>query len=126
MLRFKFYVGVFPVAGLLILVCLYSIYNHSKLSRQLDVLQEEHYGPISLVESALLATSQLERAILLEADGQADLARRAYERSIPAFSVWFESGRGEGMRASFRRSCASYRLGARQSSSPENFRKQLR
>ncbi len=95
MLRSKFYVGVFPVAGLLILVCLYSIYNHSKLSRQLDELQEAHYRPISLVERTLLATSQLERAILLKADGQANLARRAYDRSVPVFEAWFERDGGD-------------------------------
>ncbi|MDQ8185284.1 ATP-binding protein [Pelagicoccus sp. SDUM812002] len=95
MLRSKLYIGMFPVAGLLILVCLYSVYNHAKLSRELDRLQIERYGSISQVERVLLATSQLERAILLEADGEHELARSAYERSMPVFENWMESDQVE-------------------------------
>ncbi len=95
MLRSKLYIGMFPVAGLLILVCLYSVYNHAKLSRELDRLQVERYGSISEIERVLLASSQMERAILLEADGEQDLARRAFERSMPVFERWLESQKGE-------------------------------
>lgn len=86
---------MFPAAGLLILVCLYSIYNHAKLSRQLDTLQADGYGSISRVERALLASSQLERAILLEADGQSELALNVFERSIPVFEEWIDEFGGD-------------------------------
>ncbi|MDQ8200188.1 ATP-binding protein [Pelagicoccus enzymogenes] len=90
MLRSKLYIGMFPVAGLLILVCLYSVYNHARLSEELDRMQVEQYGSISEVERILLATSRLERAILLELEGETEIARNAYRRSMPAFERWME------------------------------------
>ncbi|MBC2605188.1 sensor histidine kinase [Pelagicoccus albus] len=97
MLRSKLYIGMFPVAGLLILVCLYSVYNHANLSRELDRLQVERYGSISQVERLLLAASQLERAVVLKSEGEDELAEVAYERSMPVFVRWFETRPDDAM-----------------------------
>ncbi|MDQ8179115.1 ATP-binding protein [Pelagicoccus sp. SDUM812005] len=95
MLRSKLYMGMLPVAGLLILVCMYSVYNHAKLSSELDRLQVEQYGSISQVERVLLATSQLERAILLHLEGEKELAKNAYERSRPVLEEWVATRKEE-------------------------------
>lgn len=92
MLRSRLYLGMFPVAGLLILVCLYSVYTYSELNDRLDLLQTHHYSAISEIERLQLATSQIERAILLKGDGEDELANRAYQRSKNVLGSWIEAG----------------------------------
>lgn len=98
MLRSRLYVGTIPVAGLLILVCLYSIYTHSKLSRELDASQLGERLAFSETERILLSVSLLERALLLKADGDAELARGVYGRSMVSIGEWLEKGEEEDLR----------------------------
>jgi len=90
MLRSRLYIGMLPVAGLLIAICLYSVYSYSILVNQLEELQTKHYAAISQIDQLLLATSQAERAIRLRYSGDNDLADRVHNRSQDVIKAWLD------------------------------------
>lgn len=89
MLRSRLYIGMFPIVGILILVCLYSVYNYKKLNTELIELQINHYSSISRIDQILLATSQMERAIRLRGSDR-KLAETIHRRSSDVLERWLE------------------------------------
>lgn len=94
MLRSRLYFGMFPAAGVLIAVCLYSIFNYELLSKQLVQLQTEQFNAISKIEKLLLATSQVDRAVGLRREGDEELSQRVFERGHDFIKGWLEEQEG--------------------------------
>ncbi|MGK0240288.1 MAG: NtrC-family two-component system sensor histidine kinase KinB [Candidatus Pelagisphaera sp.] len=90
MLRSRLYFGMFPAAGVLIAICLYSIFNYEMLSKQLINLQKEQFNAISKTEKLLLATSQVDRALRLRQDGDNELSKRIFQRSQGVIVKWIQ------------------------------------
>lgn len=91
MLRSRLYIGMAPVVGLLVCVCLYSYYDYTKLNKQLDELQNVHYASITTIDQLLLATSQVERSIRLRASGDRNVASSIMERGVSVMNAWLEN-----------------------------------
>jgi len=96
MLRSRLYFGMFPAAGVLIAVCLYSIFNYELLSKQLVKLQTEQFNAISKIEQLLLATSQVDRAVGLRREGDEELSQRVFQRGHDYIENWLKEQEGSG------------------------------
>ncbi|MDQ8204649.1 ATP-binding protein [Pelagicoccus sp. SDUM812003] len=88
MLRLRLYIGMLPVAGLLIAICLYSVYNYKKLNDRLEALQTVHYTTVSEIERLLSSTAQIGRAIRLNQFDKNESAQEIYQENRSVLSEW--------------------------------------
>ncbi len=90
MLRSRLYFGMFPAAGVLIAICLYSIFNYEILSNQLIERQRERFNAISKIEKLLIATSQVDRAMHLRQEGDDAFSKRVFQRGHEFIKSWIQ------------------------------------